>query len=249
METFDDGTGPALYVGGSFATAGGVASPGVARWKNGIWSAASAGLPATGTGFLFVRDLAVYHDGNAPMLLATVETSTFAGVMKFSGATWSVLGSGTQLSGIAWPSAMGVACGPGGCDLYVGGAGAEVVRYGCQAPPALVVTQPGGPGGGVHTSLLNLTPNHEYYTLFSLTPCPGGVGTGPVLGLCFGSPTELLAQVLLPPEVPPLHFIASGTSLFAGPLALAPVTIEARCVEIVNGAIGLMSPVTTVMVQ
>ncbi|MBI1191285.1 MAG: hypothetical protein GC200_11465 [Tepidisphaera sp.] len=37
LASFDDGTGPALYAAGDFATAGGVACRGFARWRSGRW--------------------------------------------------------------------------------------------------------------------------------------------------------------------------------------------------------------------
>jgi hypothetical protein len=39
LASFDDGTGSALYVGGSFTLAGGLSANRIARWKSGNWSA------------------------------------------------------------------------------------------------------------------------------------------------------------------------------------------------------------------
>ena len=36
---FDDGSGPALYVGGAFTRAGSVLAPRIARWDGASWSA------------------------------------------------------------------------------------------------------------------------------------------------------------------------------------------------------------------
>src|SRR5258705_34815 len=41
---FDDGGGPALYVGGFFTTAGGVAANYVAKWNGSSWSALGSGM-------------------------------------------------------------------------------------------------------------------------------------------------------------------------------------------------------------
>jgi len=45
MTVFDDGTGPALYVGGDFKSIGGVEAYGVGRWDGQRWAAECAGAP------------------------------------------------------------------------------------------------------------------------------------------------------------------------------------------------------------
>ena len=40
----DDGSGPALYAGGMFTSAGGVAAKGIARWDGASWSALGNGV-------------------------------------------------------------------------------------------------------------------------------------------------------------------------------------------------------------
>src|SRR5689334_19100674 len=55
--TFDDGTGPALYVAGSFLDAGDVAANRVAKWDGTKWSAVGDGMDAG------VAALAVFDDG------------------------------------------------------------------------------------------------------------------------------------------------------------------------------------------
>ncbi|HZW10086.1 MAG TPA: GC-type dockerin domain-anchored protein [Phycisphaerales bacterium] len=44
LQVFDDGTGPALYVGGSFEQAGGESIRGIARWDGKGWSALAGGV-------------------------------------------------------------------------------------------------------------------------------------------------------------------------------------------------------------
>ncbi|TVQ64173.1 MAG: hypothetical protein EA378_00100, partial [Phycisphaerales bacterium] len=68
MAVFDDGSGPALYAGGVFTTAGGVEVNRVARWNGSTWSALEgpSGIGVNGT----VRALAVYDDGSGPALYA-----------------------------------------------------------------------------------------------------------------------------------------------------------------------------------
>jgi hypothetical protein len=96
MVVFDDGSGPALYVAGSFVEAlDGTSMPRVGRWDGTSWSAVGVGFDAQ------VLELAVFDDGNGPTLYA-------AGVFNFSGDTavnhiarwdgneWQPVGGGTN---------------------------------------------------------------------------------------------------------------------------------------------------------
>jgi len=91
---FDDGSGPALYVGGDFTLAGGAPAGGIARWNGAAWSALSSGLSGP------VIALAVFDDGTGPALYAGGEfVTTGAGlavdhVARWDGASWSGLGTG-----------------------------------------------------------------------------------------------------------------------------------------------------------
>jgi hypothetical protein len=67
LAVYDDGNGPALYVGGSFTTAGGVAVNNVARWDGSLWSALGSGLGGFNATALA---LAVHDDGSGPALFA-----------------------------------------------------------------------------------------------------------------------------------------------------------------------------------
>ncbi len=57
MAVFDDGSGPALYVGGSFNTAGGASVNNIARWDGQTWSPLGAGLDSS------VAVMIVFDDG------------------------------------------------------------------------------------------------------------------------------------------------------------------------------------------
>jgi hypothetical protein len=61
LTPFDDGSGPALYAGGYFTTAGGVPANGIARWDGSSWS-------ALGSGAGIVYALAVFDAGSGPAL-------------------------------------------------------------------------------------------------------------------------------------------------------------------------------------
>jgi hypothetical protein len=104
---YDDGLGggPALYVGGSFTSVGGVGANRVARW-NGSWSALGSGLAGSGVGGipLTVFDLAAFDDGSGPGLYAAGAFSTAGGApvsnaAKWNGASWAPLAGGLDLPG------------------------------------------------------------------------------------------------------------------------------------------------------
>jgi hypothetical protein len=92
----DDGSGPALYAGGGFKTAGGVAANRIAKWDGASWSPLSSGTAFPRS----VEALAVYDDGGGPALYAGGSFTSAGGVAangiaKWDGQTWSPLGSGT----------------------------------------------------------------------------------------------------------------------------------------------------------
>jgi trimeric autotransporter adhesin len=64
LEVFDDGSGPALYVGGSFDNAGGVPAARVARWNGAAWSGTQYPLGNA------IHALAVVDEGNGSALYA-----------------------------------------------------------------------------------------------------------------------------------------------------------------------------------
>jgi hypothetical protein len=90
---FDDGTGPALYVGGAFgAVAGGIWAPKVAKWDGSAWHSAGNGLS------LAVRGLTVFDDGSGPALFAVgginEDDPDHLMFAKRSGVDWTVLTTG-----------------------------------------------------------------------------------------------------------------------------------------------------------
>ena len=120
LAVFDDGrgAGPALYVGGQFTSAGGVAVNRIAKWDGATWSALGSGMDN------WVECLAVFDDGSGPALYAGGRL-TFAGggtanhIAKWDGSSWSPLGSGTNNDVLAlavFDDGSG-----GGPALYAGG--------------------------------------------------------------------------------------------------------------------------------
>ena len=96
LTMFDDGSGPALYAGGWFYSAGGVpGTRGVARWDGAHWSSVGGGLNGLSNCFL------VYDDGQGggPALyvagLFTMAGSVAAeDIARWDGNGWSPLGEG-----------------------------------------------------------------------------------------------------------------------------------------------------------
>src|SRR6185503_8786060 len=97
LAPFDDGTGAALYVGGQFTTAGGVAATCIAKTNGSSWSALASGLN------LNVDAVSVFDDGGGPALYAGGTFTSAGGVplnriAKWNGSGWSALGSGMNFS-------------------------------------------------------------------------------------------------------------------------------------------------------
>jgi len=128
MAVFDDGTGPALYVGGTFDHAGGVLADGMAKWDGSNW-AALPGLYGTVAQGLAVHSIASHDDGSGPSLYAGfgyggyiggfIGQAQVWGVARWDDHSWSSLGGG--FGGIVAPLASfddGQGAGPA---LWLGG--------------------------------------------------------------------------------------------------------------------------------
>jgi len=118
LTAFDNGSGPALYVGRDFDMAGGQATNYIAKWDGTNWSSLGSGMDGQ------VRALTVFDDGGGPALYAGGHFTTAGGVSainiaKWSGLTWSPLGSGTDPGGQVF--ALTVFDDGGGAALYAGG--------------------------------------------------------------------------------------------------------------------------------
>jgi len=104
LTVFDDelGGGPALYVGGNFATAGGVGAWCIAKWNGAQWFPLGNGMISSGTIAPEVRALKVFDDGsdggadlyvggNFVTIGGVAATSRIA---KWNGAQWFPVGGG-----------------------------------------------------------------------------------------------------------------------------------------------------------
>ena len=119
LAVFDDGGGPALFVAGDFAVAGGLVVNGIAKWDGATWSTL-----ATGADGGSVSVLAVFDDGGGPALYAGGGFTSMSGVAgtariaKWDGVSWSPLERGIDDSSV---QSLAVFDDGGGPALYVGG--------------------------------------------------------------------------------------------------------------------------------
>jgi hypothetical protein len=102
LAVFDDGSGPALYAGGPFWSAGGVTANNIAKWDGAAWSALTG---PSGTGMdRSVNALVGFDDGSGLALYAGGWFKTAGGVTVNHIARWD----GTVWSALSNPSGMGV---------------------------------------------------------------------------------------------------------------------------------------------
>jgi hypothetical protein len=125
----DDGTGAALYAGGTFVTAGTAPPvPGtsrIAKWDGTTWSPLGSGMD--GPSNPRVNHIAAYDDGSGMRLFAGGLFTTAGGhaasnLASWDGAAWTEVGGGTDNTVIR----MAVFNGGGGPALFVGGSFATV---------------------------------------------------------------------------------------------------------------------------
>ncbi len=101
MQVFDDGTGPALYVGGKFQTSGSLELRGVAKWNGAGFTPLGVG-PANYS-LEDVRTLTVYDDGGGAALYAAGNFSSGGGLTRWDGTAWVPVGGGLSLSNPSYP--------------------------------------------------------------------------------------------------------------------------------------------------
>jgi hypothetical protein len=120
MATFDDGSGPALYVGGNFFSAFGIVPYHLFEWNGSQAFPVGGGLNGT------VRAMLVFDDGSGPALFVG-GTFTDAGgvtavsVARWNGSAWSNLGAGIPGPSGTVVRALAVFDDGTGPALYAGG--------------------------------------------------------------------------------------------------------------------------------
>lgn len=130
LVVFDDGTGPALYVGGQFNIAGGMSVDRMARWDGSTWSDVGGGVSGA-----IVDALAVFDDGSGAALYAAGSFSSAGGVpvqniARWDGVAWSDVGGGldaTTLALAVHDDSSGTALHAGGFFSAAGGQPASFV--------------------------------------------------------------------------------------------------------------------------
>lgn len=125
--SFDDGSGNAMFAGGGFQSAGGVAANNVAKWDGTEWFPLGAGADG------IVRAFASFDDGsgNGPELYMAGRFDTAGGlivnnVARWDGSEWSALGDGitggdNPIHGKVWAMTVFDDASGVGEALYVGG--------------------------------------------------------------------------------------------------------------------------------
>ena len=96
MTAWDDGSGPALYVGGSFNLGdGSTPLANVAKWDGSVWSSVGDGFNSA------VQELAVFDDGSGEALYAmgnfvSSGSTSVEHLAKWNGTSWEAMGSGAD---------------------------------------------------------------------------------------------------------------------------------------------------------
>lgn len=91
MVVHNDGSGPALYIGGDFTTAGGVAASNIAKWDGTQWQPLSNGIGGA-VNALAVYDSELYAAGS----FTTASGISASRIAKWNGTTWSQVGEGVN---------------------------------------------------------------------------------------------------------------------------------------------------------
>ena len=129
LAVFDDGSGPALYVGGLSIGFGGANGHHIARWDGSSWSGVGTGLDDR------VLTLGTFDDGSGPGLYASGFFDSAGGaaaskIARWDGSSWSALGSGVNLISnalVAYDDGSGPALYAGGGFSNAGGVEVEHV--------------------------------------------------------------------------------------------------------------------------
>ena len=133
---YNDGTGEALYAGGTFFAAGGAAGTNyIAKWNGTAWSALAGGMSG-GAIPTRVNALAVFDDGGGSALFAGGVFDAAGGVAatnlaRWGGASWTPVGGGTDNTVIRMTlhdDGAGDALYVGGSFFNVGGAAPVLVN-------------------------------------------------------------------------------------------------------------------------
>ena len=132
LAVYDDGSGPALYVGGQFCQVDGSQVKGIARWESGGSWSSLVGPGQTGLSACSVRSLEVWNDGAGEAIFVggrfgEADGMTVNNLVRWDGL-WSPL-SDSSLTGVEWAVyATTVYDDGGGAKLYATN-GADIQRW------------------------------------------------------------------------------------------------------------------------
>jgi len=162
LVVFDDGTGPALYVGGDFTLAGGLAANHIARWNGAAWSTLGSGVDGYA-----VEAMAAYSGSGAPQLYVGGVFTSAGGVhvhalARWNGASWSAVPGDIQQQVYALTEFDD----GNGAALYAGGIGGTVGGQSVAGVMRLDGTSWWALGWGLNDQV------------FALTPYDSGLGGG-----------------------------------------------------------------------
>ncbi len=113
---FDDGSGPALYIGGWLTLKSPGATFGIARWDGSVLSGVGQGVSMS------LTDMEVYDPGSGPALYVAGYLGTSLALVRWDGRAWTVVGSFTGPGGEPGvPRSLAVYDRGEGPELYVAG--------------------------------------------------------------------------------------------------------------------------------
>jgi hypothetical protein len=175
LEVFDDGSGPALFVGGGHVQIAGVTVNRIAKWDGLSWSAVGNGFDD------YVSELEIYDDGSGPALYAAGRFTTSGatptdGLAKWDGVSWTAVGGGPFNGPILDLDVFDDGSGP---RLVVGGGFDDVGGVSANSVAAWDGTQWSALGSGVDGAAWTLAPYDD--------------GSGPALYA--GGPIEPFSNV------------------------------------------------------
>jgi hypothetical protein len=244
---WDDGQGSAIYACGNFTVIGGIQVNGIARWRDGAWSALGTGLTAA------PNAMAAYETGASAVLF--VAGAGYNGLSRWNGSSWEFpmgIMTGpfpTQVAPLmSYDDGTGPALVAGGSFLQAAGTPSNGIARWRRPRPRLSLTQTlPGAGAIIHNS--ELLPGHSYRNIFSTEIC-GVLGSGPHLGLCATVLDPLILQFVQPLGTPPFHFLAPGPVADFGPYSL-PIGFSADgvCFDTTNNVLGCVSAVVRLTIQ
>ena len=180
LEVFDDGSGPELYVGGNFVSAGGVAAASIVRWDGAHGTPVGGGTDGGVLAMEAVTDPAIGPGLYVGGLFDEAGGMAAASIARWDGTSWTALAGG--VSGVVralrvFDDGTGPALFVGGDFSAAGGVVTEnIARWDGRRWAAVGQGLPGDDKTGVYT----------------LAVFDDGSGTGPVLyaGGTFGPPTN-----------------------------------------------------------